>query len=614
MNIKERIKRREKKNRDRFSITIVGVIVYSVILIVVMVASYMGVKAILKNYDKKLAESSSNEEVLDDENADASEEIYEEVLAEEIVADEADAEEEETIPDEHEVEISEIFDPELEIVDYSKKLYKPEKRDTSLKWKDTVFSRIENIKNPSEALVNSYEYKRMTVPLENNLTADYKIYTNPETDNIEKITEIRDCGGNLEVLDYYFDYGNINYVAQYRTVVDKPVSISSSDIESRYYFNKDCLVRYIYCTEGKATEYSLADMTSYSSGTIEQYDYLESEMINRAYIVYNVSKSLNITQEIYGYVLDEYSSPIEDASIVVKRESDGVIVAKTNTDGDGFYKAVVESISGDTYSVSAEKDTLNGLSVYNIPAKYGAHKYAVDTMYLSYKDSGTAYNVQILVRDALDSSKALSGATITLRRGINDRTGEVIATGTLDETGSALVPMYAGCYTAEITKGGYETLYTTINVRLDHQSAVAFAMPDVPEDSIRAVLSWEKSPLDLDIKAISSNGATVIKSGTDSIGATVAECISIDNIGTDDYRFYVSDYGSIIVGDALAYNLAKSNAVVEIYTSEGQMARLEVPVASCGVLWEAAEIHNKEVLPVNSYFYAIENNTLWTSK
>lgn len=607
MNIRERIRRREKKNRDKFTMTIIGVIVYSVVLVMVMVGAYIGVKVILKNYDKKVQAAMAEQE-------EAISEKSEEAPTATPTPKPTPEPEEETVPDEHEVELTEIFDEEKEIVDYSKELYKPGKRDKSLKWKDSVFSKIEDIKNPSQAPVNSFVYKRLTVPLADNRSADYKIYTNPETSSIEKITEVMDCGDNREVLDYYFDLGNINYVARYRTFVDKPISISSADIESRYYFKNDCLVRYIFCSEGKATEYSLTDLDTYSQGTIDQYDFLESEMINRAYIVYNVSKNIKESEQLYGYVMDEYQTPLEEAEIVVKRESDGTVVSRTTTDGDGFYKLTVECKSDDTYSVTANKDNLNGLTVYNIPARFGSGKYAVDPMYLSYVDSGAVYNVQIVVRDATDSNKALSGANIALRRGINDKTGEIIASGSLDDTGCANVPMYAGCYTAEVSKGGYETLYFTVNVRVDHQTAVGFMMPDVAEDTVKAVLSWEKTPLDLDIKAISSNGATTIKSSVDSIGATTAEVVSIENIGSDDYRIYVTDYTSIVAQDALSYNMTSSNAVVEIYTAEGMVARLHVPVANCGVIWEAAQVHNMKVLPVNSYFYAIENLPIWTSK
>lgn len=611
MIIRDREKRKEKKNQDRFSITILGVVIYSVILIAVMVGSYIGVKSILRNYDAKVAQY---EESFAAEEA-AEEEVKETPTPTPVATPTPEAlAEEETVQDEHEVSLDEIFDEEKEIVDYSKELYKPGKRDVGLKWKDSVFSKIEDPQNPSEAPVNSFVYKRLTVPLAENKTADYKIYTNPETGTIEKITEIKNCGDNLEVLDYYYDLGNINYVAQYRTFVDKPISISSSEIESRYYFRNDVLVRYIFCSEGVATEYALADLDTFSEGTVDQYNFLEKDMINRAYIVYNISKNINETQTLYGYVLDEFSTPLEDAEIVVKKESDGRVVARTVTDGDGFYKILVECTSDDTYSVSAEKENLNGLSVYGVSAKYGSGKYAVEPMYLSYKDNGAVYAVQFVVRDALDATKAIPGATINIRRGINDKTGEIIASGALDDMGCATVPMYAGCYTAQVEKGGYETLYFTVNVRVDHQTAVGFALPDVGDDTVKAVLSWEKTPLDLDMKAISSNGATVVKSSTDSIGATAAEVVTIENIGIDDYRFYVTDFGSITTGDALSYNMTSSNAYVDLYTSEGQMAHFHVPVASAGVIWEAAEVHNGKILPVNSYFYAIENNPLWTTK
>ena len=154
----------------------------------------------------------------------------------------------------------------------------------------------------------------------------------------------------------------------------------------------------------------------------------------------------------------------------------------------------------------------------------------------------------------------------------------------------------------------------SVIIRLDHQFAIGFAMPDVAEDTYRAVVSWETAPLDLCAKAISSNQQRVIKSTVDSLGLTTAECVTIDNAGTDDYRFYVTDFGSISTADVMSYNMTGSCAYVDVYSAEGLIGKFHVPVASAGVVWEAFEIRNKELLPINSYFYAVDDDTLWKTK
>ncbi|MBQ6319480.1 MAG: carboxypeptidase regulatory-like domain-containing protein [Lachnospiraceae bacterium] len=599
---KEKQYRKDKKNKDRFTVTIIGVLVYSATLIAVMVGSYIGVKAIFRNHDKKLAEI----------NAEQTEEVAEEAEVTATPTPEPEIEEDEIT--DHEMSPEELTDSETGVVDYSINRFKPGKRNKNLKWKDTVFSRIENVNDSASAPVNTFDYKRVTANLKDNKTTEYKVYTNPQNGLVEKITEVENCGEILNILDYYYDNGNINYISEYKTYVDKPINLSSSDIESRFYFRNDCLVRYIYCKDGSATEYELTDIDNYSKGTVDQYDYLEEDMINRAYIVYNVAPSIKETELLYGYVMDEFSMPMEDAKIEIRSENDERVVADTRTDGDGFYKVSIDCTDDETFCAVASKDTLNEVGVFGITAKFGSGKYSVEPIIMGYTNNTTTYPTQFVVRDATDPNKPLSGAGIMIRRGINNRTGEVMQTGALDDNGTATVALTSGSYTAEITKGGYETLFLSVIVRLDHQYAVGFAMPDVDSDTFRIAVSWESAPLDLNSMAISSNRARILKSSVDSLGLTTAECVTIDNAGEDDYRFFVTDFGSITSGDLMSYNMTGSGACVDVYTSEGLIGKYHVPVANAGVIWESFEIRNKTLLPVNSYYYSVEDDDLWKTK
>jgi len=601
--------RKEKKNKEKLSYTIIGVILYSILLVSVMTASYVGVKVILKN-SKQVADT------------DIEETADEEVSSEEIEAtptptpkpQKEETEDTQEVVLEHNLELSDVINSETGFVDYSNIVFSPAKRDTNLKWEDVIFSKLENVNDPVNAPINNYYLRRIDATLADQKPVEYKAYTNPETNYLEKVTESVYTGDGYDVYNYYYSEGCINYVTQDRMVIDKPVSLSSADIESRYYFNKDVLVRFIFCDGGSATEYSVGDLASYSEGTVDQYNYLEKDMINRAYIVYNLAKELNDTEIVYGYVLDEFSMPLEDADVVIKNDADDQIIAKTQTDGDGYYKAIISNSSSSTYTVSASKSTLRGVSVYGITSYPGASKVAVDPIYMSYEQNGGVYNVAILVRDAFDSNKALAGATIKLRQGINNHDGEVFATGSLDSSGMATVPMLAGSYTAEVSLGGYETSYFPVIVRIDHIAAVGFAVPDVKEDTYSVVLSWESTPLDLDIKAVTANQTRVIKATSDSIGSTSAETFVLDNSKKENYHIYVCDAGSIINNDPLSYKLTASSAQVYVYSPDGQIASMHVPVASAGIVWEPCEIYSGQVLPVNNYYYMLEDNSLWNQK
>ena len=54
---KEKQYRKEKKNRDRITVTIIGVVIYSMVLVGVLTGSYVGVKAIFRNHDNKVAQA-----------------------------------------------------------------------------------------------------------------------------------------------------------------------------------------------------------------------------------------------------------------------------------------------------------------------------------------------------------------------------------------------------------------------------------------------------------------------------------------------------------------------------------------------------------------------------
>ena len=289
-------------------------------------------------------------------------------------------------------------------------------------------------------------------------------------------------------------------------------------------------------------------------------------------------------------------------------------MAEAVTDGDGFYKVSIDCSDDKTYCVRATKDTLDDVNVYGITATPGSGRYAVEPIYMGYTENGALYPSQFVVRDAADPNRPLAGAGVEIRRGLNCRNGDPVESTQLDDNGSATIPLRAGSYTAQISKGGYETLYLSVIIRLDHQYAVGFASPDVAEDSYMAVVSWESAPLDLDAKAISSQQARVIKSAGDSLGLSTAETLLIDNAKDDDYRIYVTDYGSITSEDTMSYNMTGSNAYVDVYNSDGLMGKLHVPMASAGVVWEAFEIRNKTLLPVNAYYYSVEDDPLWKTK
>ena len=607
---RRRMRAAQKRHKDQFSVTLTGMIVYAVILIAIVAGTYLGIRTIFSRYAAKneAAETVNVVEAPMEEELSGSES---DVPTESALIEEP---EEEMPMEENLIDVSTLVTGENNYIDYSQVLFKPAKRNTSLTWEDKVFSRLENVKNPAEAAVNSYQFSRKYASREDDKKMEFDVYTNPENGRVEKITAVEYCGDDIETIDYYYDNGKINYIAQHRSLINTPINISSSAVQSRYYFNNDVMVKYSYCEGNKATEYVISDLGKYSEGTVGQYDYLEQTLLNWAYINYNAVKGITESEKIEGYVLDEFNTAMADVEIQLSSDSGNVVVAKTTTNGDGYYSLIMPINNSDTYTLTVKKNTLDEVKVYGITAASGSSVYAVEPIYLSYTEVGAIYNVQIVVRDAKNVNTALSDATIKLRNGINNYAGDVIATGTLDSTGAITAPMRAGSYTAEISKGGYETSYFTVIVRMDRQAVLGYAVPDVGENQFETVLSWDATPLDLDARVFSSNAATVSRAAADSVGSMMTEVISIGNAGTDAYQYYVSDYSNCTGGDALSYSMTTSNATVAVYSADGIVANYHVPMAHSGVIWKVFEIRNKKVMPINDYFTLIPPDTYWTSK
>ncbi len=605
----------KKRKRDQFSVTIVGIVIYSILLIGIVAGTYLGIKTFYKNHQKKVDEAvaKAEEELEERYKAEAQSAITEEA-EEEPPEEEPEVVEEvpEELP-EHLLDVTGVIDMETMVIDYDQIVAEPKKRNPNYVWQDTVFSRLENVQDPASAPVNTFEFSRKYAVTDEDKKLEFMIFTNPDKGKVEKITTKEYCGDDVEVLNYYYENGNINYVTQYRQTVDVPIDPSTKNVQSRYYFSGDTMVRYIFCEDDKATEYRVSEMDKYSEGTVGQYDYLEAGILNKAYINYNVIKLLPEYEKVEGYVMDEFNTALNEVSVTVYDEIEDEVV-KTETNGDGYYSFDLPIDRSKTYKIKIEKGTLDSVEVHNIRALNGSASMEIEPVYMAYTETGAIYNTQILVRDAANAITGLPEATIRIRAGINNYEGEVLATGTLDVTGAITAPLKAGCYTAEVQKGGYETCFFTIIVKSDHQAVLGYAVADVGEDEVVTILSWDSTPLDLDLRIFSSSGKRSNRSGIDSVGSTMAEMIRTTQLGSDTFECYVSDYSNCTGGDLYSYSMSSSNAYVSIYSADGLQAMFHVPVAHMGVVWKPYEIRNARVLPINEYYYHTESDSIWMKK
>ena len=271
----------KKRKRDQFSVTIVGIVIYSILLIGIVAGTYLGIKTFYTNHLKKIeaAVTETEEEIENRHKAEAEAAISEKEAEAEEPAEETV--EPEQLP-ERLLDVTSVINRDTMEIDYSQIVATPEKRNPKYAWNEAIFAKLEDVRNPADSPVNTYDFSRKYAVVDGDKKLEFMIYTNPETEKAEKITTKEYCGDDVEVLNYYYDNGNINYVSQYRQTVDIPINPSTKNVQGRYYFSGDTMVKYVFCEDDKATEYRVADMDQYSEGTVSQYDYLEADILNKA--------------------------------------------------------------------------------------------------------------------------------------------------------------------------------------------------------------------------------------------------------------------------------------------------------------------------------------------
>jgi len=473
-------------------------------------------------------------------------------------------------------------------------------------WKDEVFSRIENLKDPKSALINSYNVKRVK-PSEDVI---YTVFTSPEG-TVEKITEKDTKNGYFDLYDYYYSDGKINYIAQYKEVVDIPINISTSKVESRFYFAGDKLVRYIFCEGDSATEFNVGDLEKYSDGTKDQYKFLEKDMLERSSRVYKEAGELKNTEKISGYVLDEYEQVLPDTSVSL-RDSEGNVVMETTSNGDGYYEMDVETSSNEYY-LFFERGDVKPVKVCGVDAPDGSINLSVKTVYMAYVEANSTYDTQVFVKDSEDASVILTEGDIQIKEGFGNRDGETVLTGNLSLGGVMATPLPAGCYTLLITVNGYEPLCLDFYVSSNHQATVGFVTKTLAEGEIKCVLSFEANPLDLDIKGFSSNDLKRFKSIADSVGSTTSEVLKIEDAGNDFYTAFISSFSDILIRDTMSYNLSSSNALIQVYM-DGKLKNYYAPASSAGVVYKPFEIRDRKLINIGEYYNAVSEGGIFTVK
>ena len=221
----------------------------------------------------------------------------------------------------------------------------------------------------------------------------------------------------------------------------------------------------------------------------------------------------------------------------------------------------------------------------------------------------------------------ISEATIHIRKGINNRNGDIYDTFYYDEYDNTEVQLEPGNYTLEIECGAYQTAFK--NIRYEYDGTITILLsPTLEDGEVRIVLDWGEYPEDLDAHLFTPYDGSEIEDkyhiwygqekdpygnnlDIDDIDGYGPETMTIKSLDNGCYKYYVADYTHCSADEPTSYEMSESGAQVNIYTSDGEVQTFYVPKNRSGVIWEVFEIRNGKINQINRYYSKIEDKKWW---
>ena len=541
-----------------------------------------------------------------------------------------------------------LYSAKTDKIDIYKKNKEPNARNYKADWNEKIFYTLEDIntKSSKDGQIKKYKLVRKElINKKNGNRIEYEVYKHPKTGKMHKITSIEHRKNDLEITDYYYDdKGKPNFIYQRKDSIYTPVYASFEFTGDRYFFNNDSLIKWRFVKKANDVE-EISLKTDKNRKDVKQYSYLdinkkkqkaydkkEVRMLNAAYNTYNAMLKKSKKSIVKGYIVDSKRNPVANATVEFVHSDKVIGTVKTNA--NGYYTTGILPVKdGYTIRVSADGyQTTEGAKA--VIDKSGA-VIRIDVISLvavseaSHKVSINVYDgetVKYVKKKAVKT--ALSGAEVIARKGLNNKTGEQVTTGTTDADGNLVIELVSGVYTLEIRLNGYAVGFKTVVVDEDKKVSAALTKP-VKGKEMKVVLSWDGEQ-DLDsylftpYKAKKGNMAYIggnakkDKHGNrlylDGKNGNNVEIINIANIKNGYYKYYVSDYTNSITKNYSAKDMAGLNIRVEVYDKNGLVAVYIIPYNPNGVIWEVFEIKNGKVVPLQNTYKNVKGKKWWIEK
>ena len=530
-------------------------------------------------------------------------------------------------------------------IDIYEEKVKPAKRNFKAKWDEKIFYGLENIKGRKKSgKIKNYEVLRKTlINKKNKNRIEYEIYKNPKTGKVNKIVSIEYRKKDIEITDYYYtNEGKVNFIYQRKDSIYTPTYASPDKTGSRYYFDKDCLIKWRWVNKPLDVRERVLKKDKNDGANIQylykkskkkdrkNYDKREIKMLNAAYNTYEAMLKENEYGGITGNVVNTKGKALKDVKIEIYFGAD--LIGEIKTDKKGRFETGITPNS-EGYKLKITKEGFADTEVENVTVKDTGSIVLIDKIMLVKAGEGkkklkfnvfnaeaTKYNNQKAVKKYIDKVK------IKVRKGTDNKDGEIIAESKSDSKGNINLSLENGIYTIEFAKKGFVKSYQTIAV--EKKSAMNIPLvKKMKKNQLKIVLTWEGDK-DIDSSLFTpyqgkGGDMAYVGAGTkkdkhgnrlvnDGKKGNTVEVITIDNAKAGNYKYYVSDYTNSRKKKFSSKDMKNMKLKVVVYDENGVAGYYTLPYDVNGVIWEVFEIKNGKLIPLQKTYSNVTGKKWWT--
>ena len=311
---------------------------------------------------------------------------------------------------------------------------------------------------------------------------------------------------------------------------------------------------------------------------------------------------------------DRFTSGSGIISGTTLKQSDGAALENVSVEYSigGYTKTVTSDSSGDygIYALTSGSYTLSySLSGYQDDSQSAALSTDTDNISVAtlsmLSSSCSSGDISGTIKDAVTGS-AVSGASISIRNGLNVRTGSTVSgkTATTASNGTyTLSSVNAGSYTVEASKSGMITSYFNVS-SCDGASNKDTNMSETLEDGeMRIVLTWNgtedfDSHLEIPGQDSSIDNSTIYDKSHLWYGVNQSNTVSYTGVATNDFHEYTDIVSS---GDYVTLDQDNTDGVVASCSS-----------GSCGPeTMTISKVRTSGSYRYHIHAYSLRNSSNW---